>query len=390
MSKTIRIIQSCNHMTRTESYEYKEAKVYRQERRQSEKSYSISSSKFMYYGNWTKETSNDKSYYINSSSTDRCSVFFYGDNACLYGLKHPDGGNISVYLDGVKVDTVNSQGALTETYPIIIASELEYGPHVIEIGVGTFDPAKPYYPTSTSEVKISAAIKFPVFYIEFAEILADYAQDYDTIIENEIVSNIEKVYQFDPETDEYVEFKDEVDFIFLPSNKIQWISINRPRSGIPYYVKYVERVIDFKTLPFKECEKCGGYGWYSSFQNINSLRPSETSGIQKIAEDIIKIILSPYNEETGYGSKFKSLTEELYTDTESLETYGITEIGRITDWYIENQNNEKSLGAEFEAEDLLEELYISEIYYDDRTNGLHISILVKNKKEEYAQETLDL
>ena len=98
MSKTIRIIQSCNHMTRTESYEYKEAKVYRQERRQSEKSYSISSSKFMYYGNWTKETSNDKSYYINSSSTDRCSVFFYGDNACLYGLKHPDGGDISVYL----------------------------------------------------------------------------------------------------------------------------------------------------------------------------------------------------------------------------------------------------------------------------------------------------
>ena len=97
-----------------------------------------------------------------------------------------------------------------------------------------------------------------------------------------------------------------------------------------------------------------------------------------------------YNEETGYGSKFKSLTEELYTDAESLETYGITEIGRITDWYIENQNNEKSLGAEFEAEDLLEELYISEIYYDDRTNGLHISILVKNKKEEYAQETLDL
>lgn len=389
MSKTIRVIQSCNHMTRSESLEYKEAKVYRQEKRDRVRNTSTSS-KFMYYGEWTQETNNGIVYSINSASTDRCSIFFYGDDITLYGLKHPDGGDISVYLDGSKVSTVNTQGELTQTYTIIRAVELDYGPHIIEIGVGDFDPAQPWYPASTSEIRTSAVVKFPVYYAEFTELLVDYKQDYDIIVENEVLAGIEKVYQLDLNTEEYTEFKQEVDYIFLPSNKIQWISINRPKSGISYYVKYKKKVVKYNTTSAELCEKCGGYGWYASLQDLNSLAPSRSTGMQKIAEDIIKIILSPYNDETGYGSKFKSLLQDLHFDADNIETYGATEIGRIADWYKENQNNEKTLGAEFENEDLLSELYISDIHYNSTTGALYISVLIKNEDGEYAQEILEV
>lgn len=420
--QSLRIIQRCDHTKRIESEVMKTVELYRQEIRDSVV-LTASSQKISYHGNWA-ETLDDKGevlYKTNSDAEARCAIFFYGDDVTIYALSENFVGPLYVYLDGELVDTVTEvTNAKNGEFPVVAVAELDYAAHVVELSFTTeFTPASiktsdTSYDASTKNLEINSGIydnttknltiksavyntatknlfvpnntqgipNLSIKKVFCSQILIDEVDDSDVISKDDIIKEISRVYQGEEGQENFAMFWENVDYELLAGNKIRWIGINRPKAHIPYVVEYVQKIVSFKTFIPDECEKCYGLGWYGCFQDLSNNQPSRATGVDRITEDIIRFVLTPYNEETGYGSEFLNLLKENYVQLDDIETYATSEIERIIEAYKAIQTKEIMNGASYANEDKLDTINIDNIHFDVNSLRLYMALTVSNTKGE--------
>lgn len=433
--QSLRIIEKCDHIKRIEDETIKVASIYRQEVRESVV-LKPTSKKISYHGNWI-ENKNDKGEVISKTNFDleaRCAIFFYGDDITLYASAKDFSGPVFVYLDGILVDIVNEVSNVDKSgnFPLVAVAELEYTSHIVEISftenftpatfsesyeeidlvdnnsekvatqsiepvnanltvTGEYDKttknmniAKSFYEKNTKNLKVLEVIagsgNLSITKVFCSEILIGTIDDSDVISPTDIIKEITKVYQGEEGESGYVEFIEHLDYELFGGNKVRWLGKRRPNIHSQYYVEYVKRDIKYKTFIPDECEKCYGLGWYGCLQNLTTNQPSRATGIDRITEDIIKFILTPYNETTGYGSEFLNLLKKNYIELDDLETYAISEVERITTVYKSLQTNEILNGASYTNEDMLETINVDDVRFNMNTLRLSLSLTVFNQK----------
>lgn len=386
--QSLRIIQRCDHMKKIESEVVESVQLYRQEVRESV-ALSPTSEKLSFHGNWI-ENKNDKGEVISKTNSDeevRCAVFFYGDDATVYASVSDFVGPVYVYLDRQLVDTVNeiSNANSKNEFPIVSVAELEYGPHVIELSfTQNFTPASAVTYSEDNIFSEQAKKTITITGAYCSEILIDDLSDSDIISPKDVIKQITRVSQGEEGTENYVEFEEHSDYELFDGNRIRWIGQNRPKAHIEYCVEYVKREIVYKSYLPDECEKCYGLDWYGCLQNLTTQQPTRATGIDRITEDIIKFILTPYNEETGYGSEFLNLLKQNYIQLDDLETYAVSEVERITSAYKALQTNEILNGATYETTDILDTIEVDNVVFDVGTLRLSLALTVVNQKGQQA------
>lgn len=378
--QSLRIIQRCDHTKRIESEVTETVQLYRQEVRESVVLLPTSE-KLSYHGEW-RENKNSKGEVIsktNVNSESRCAIFFYGDDATIYASAQDFKGPVYLYLDGELIDTVNEAKNINSKNEFVLVSvaELEYTSHVLELSfTQNFTPAS--FSLYAAEEETNGSLTLMSVYC--SEILIDDISDSDTISAKDVVKSISKVYQGEEGTENYAEFLEHMDYELFDGNKIRWLGKNRPVAHKQYVVEYSKVEIKYKTYLPNECEKCYGLGWYGCFQNLTTKQPSRATGIDRITEDIIKFILTPYNEDTGYGSEFLNLLKQNYIELDDLETYAVSEVERITNAYKALQTNEILNGAKYEDGDILDTIEVDDVSFDVGTLRLSLALTVYNQK----------
>lgn len=447
--QSLRIIQRCDHTKKIEEEIIEVASIYRQEVRKSVilKPYS---NKISYHGYWI-ENKDDKGEVISKTNADseaRCAVFFYGDDVTIYASANDFKGPVYVYLDGKLVDIVNEATNIDKKghFPVAAIAELDYTAHVVELAFNeNFVPASnlrlfakratttniqsnsnnsqvaltngnlsvpnsviydknsknllipnAIYEQDTKNLKIFNSSedepRMSITKIFCSEILIGNIEDSDVVSQTDIIKEITRVYQGDEGKPDYQEFIEYQDYELFGGNKIRWLGKSRPHTHSEYYVEYVKKEITYKTFLPDECEKCYGLEWYGCLQNLTTNQPSRATGIERITEDIIKFILTPYNEATGYGSEFLNLLKNNYVELDDLETYATAEVERIVNAYKTLQTNEILNGASYNNEDILDNINIEDISFDVNELRLFLALTVSNKngQEVNVEEAFEL
>lgn len=387
MSESLKIIQVCDHVIKTPYEEKKNVTLKRQEEREDEYLGHLDP-RLMYRGDWVEkeyETGGAiagmaiagrvvagkadnrlvKSMY-SSSHTSSMHLVFYGDNIGLTGISSPDGGKVVIYIDDRFVAVVDCYSELVvDSFNFVDISNLDYGMH--ELRVEIEQKANPN--SKGTAIRITGAYIRDSFVKELLP--------FDYITHGEVVTKIDYVSQV---MDGKVRvFKEGIDFMLYTTNKIKWLGINRPHPDYPYYVEFFVQKYDIKNYNEKGCPRCYGLGWYGSLQDAVTKQAKKVTGIHKIAEDIIKIILTPLQED-GYGSNFPEMNKSLYVSPETVEDQARSEIHRIEIYYKNVQAADISKGAEYDAEDILYAISVDSVKFDIGTSSLNMVLTVYNNR----------
>ena len=364
MSESLKIIHICDHIVKSDYEELKIASINRQETRNNEIIECVDK-RLIYSENWEYvEESNADKYYQASTPGETVTIYFYGDNIRLYSRKSSDGGKVKVSIDGEEfgvIDLYHSSSVKNE--PIIDIDKLVYGMHTVEAKLLSTSNAS----SEGSVLRIESALIKDAFIIEHSP--------YDVISGADIVKQVNRVYQYI--NNEVKEFEKDVDYSLIGGNKLRWISVNRPNPAVPYNVEYIRKFSKSETYKTSTCPRCYGLGWYGSFNNLTSGLPSKSVGIYKIAEDIIKILLTPLRED-GYGSELVEMNKYLYMEASAVEDTATSEINRIERYYKSVQADEIAKGATYTPEDTLYAIIINNINFNIETSTLSIELTVYN------------
>lgn len=364
MAESLKIIHVCDHTIKETFEELKVASLNRQEYREDEHIH-CNGSKFLYDGSWNfvNEAINNE-YYRTDTPGNFVTVYFYGDNIRIYSRKVPDGGKVKITIDGEELGVIDLYSdTLIKSEPIIDVKDMIYGMHTVQAEL-LLD--KNELSTGNALIIESALIK---------DAIVVERSPYDVISEGDVIKSITHVSQMIDGT--MSRFEKDTDFIQIGSNKIKWIGINRPNPKYKYDVEYLRLYSKASVYKSSTCPRCYGLGWYGSFNDLSTSLPSKSQGIYKIAEDIIKIILTPLRED-GYGSEFLDMNKNLYVSETYVKDMALSEINRIEKYYKSIQAEDISKGATYTAEDTLYAIVVNNASFNVGSSTLSIELTVYN------------
>lgn len=375
MAESLKIIHVCDHTVKEYFEELKVSSVERQETREDEV-IGCTDERLVYNGDWAVVKNGLDMYQQTTTSGDIMSIYFYGDNIAIYGKKMPDGGKVKVALDGEEIgviDLYNNSVVNKET--LLQCNDLVYGMHVAEVELLTDNNPL----SQGKKLIIESALIQDAFIIEH--------NPYDIISRGDVIKQVNCVYQNIGENIKY--FSKDVDYQLVGKNRLKWISVNRPDPDYSYSVEYIRRASKANTYKSSNCPRCYGLGWYGAFNDLNTGLPKKSIGVHKIAEDIIKILLTPLRED-GYGSEFLEMNKALYIDATSVEDRAISEINRIERYYKGVQAEEIAKGATYTPEDTLYAIIIDKASFNKGTSTLTLEITVYNNVGQSHEATVNI
>lgn len=372
MAESLRIIHVCDHIIKEEFEELKNTLVTRQESRQSE-TIDCRDSRLIYRGEWQLiDNPLDKIIYQTNTPSDSVTMYFYGDNICIYSRKAPDGGKIRISIDGDEYGVIDLyNGSLIKSEPIIDARDLPYGMHVVQAEL------------LSERNELSEGNVFIIESAFMKDSIIIEQSPYDVISGGDIVKSITCVYQNSKQ------FQEEVDFIQFGGNKIKWIGLNRPDPKQEYNVEYLRKFVKTNVYKSSTCPRCYGLGWYGSFNNLSTGLPSKSEGVYKIAEDIIKIILTPLRQD-GYGSEFLDMNKNLYTSESAVADLALSEINRIEKYYKSVQTQDMANGATYTPEDTLYAIVVNNASFNAGSSTLTIELTVYNSAGQKYETNINI
>lgn len=376
MAESLKVIHICDHTIKEEYEEFKKTSINRQEVRGPE-TIKYSDPRLIYIGEWNEvKEPNGDNYFSTDYPGDSLTMYFYGNNIRIHSRKAPDGGRVKISIDGEEFGVVDLYApSLVKSESIIDVSDLIYGMHTVRAEL---------MPDSNN------LSKGKVFVIESAVIedsVIEELSPYDLISHGDIVKSIVEVSQ---NIDGIItKFEEGVDFIQVGGNKIKWISINRPNPSHQYDVEYLRIFSKGEVFKPSVCPRCYGLGWYGSFNNLLTKLPSKSQGIYKIAEDIIKIILTPLRDD-GYGSEFLNMNKNLYVSETAVQDMTISEINRIERYYKSLQVEEISKGATYTPEDTLYAIIVNNANFNSGNSTLDVELTVYNNTGESYKTNINI
>lgn len=375
MAESLKIIHICDHIIKEEFEELKISSIDRQEVREPE-TINCEDSRLIYKGSWSlvNASLNDSVFRTNSPG-DSVTIYFYGNNICLYSRKIPDGGKVKIIIDGEEYGVIDLYNeSLIKSEPIIDVKDLIYGMHTVQAQL------------LSDNNNLSTGHEFMIESAVIEDAIVTELSPYDIISSGDVVKSITCVSQV---SDGIKYFKEGTDFIQVGSNKIKWIGINRPNPKYKYDVEYLRRFFKTNVHKTSTCPRCYGLGWYGSFNDLSTGLPSKTQGIYKIAEDIIKIILTPLRED-GYGSEFLDMNKNLYVEEAYVKDAALSEINRIEKYYKSVQAEDMANGASYSPEDILYAIIINNASFNAGASTLNIELTVYNNAGQNYEANINI
>lgn len=193
----------------------------------------------------------------------------------------------------------------------------------------------------------------------------------DNTLKVPVGSIVEIIYVYEIINNAIEYFYQDIDFTFA-NNTLTWIG-NKPQNQ--YYVEYFLKTRIIKTYDIDDCPLCNGNGWYVDLTDISAQRINKVSGMSKLVQDFIKLLLTETTDD-GYGTDLIKLSgQEIYD-------WQITQ-QRIFDIIKEAENKYKqiqamSIGAQYQLsdEELLSQVIVEDIIYDEEFSGFYVSLVL--------------
>ena len=167
----------------------------------------------------------------------------------------------------------------------------------------------------------------------------------------------------------------------LSLDALDWIyhePSNNPAPGDTYYIlgNYVKT--DIVKYDASTCHRCGGNGWYVSLINANGTNINKIDGMDKLAQDFIKILYTEKDFDSGYGSTIKDIIGLPIYDPNIIYSEIISSISDCTDIIKTNQKQAILNGAEIDDDETLSDVQIQDIQYSRDEATFYISIQIIN------------
>lgn len=165
-------------------------------------------------------------------------------------------------------------------------------------------------------------------------------------------------------------FEENVDFLQFTHNKIKWFSSDKPVTGSSYKVIYNARS-SVPTYDAETCPICSGNGWYVDTLNRETGGVTYTTGLEKLAQQVIKFLLS---EKVGnYGTMITSLVAKSFSEDE-LTTAVEQEIMLAESNLIDYQAEIMSSTEALPDDEQLSRLEVVSVELDPETTSAYLTL----------------
>lgn len=203
------------------------------------------------------------------------------------------------------------------------------------------------------------------------------------IIDNSGIESIDSV--FVNEREYTIIYEQGIDFKRYTHNKIIWISPDRPQEGTEYEISYISNNFQVNTYDPENCPRCSGMGWYASVIDSANRRSSYVTGVEKLSQDIIKMILTD-RDDTGYGTSIarESKDYNLGNEAELMDKIKLN-ISNVENYYKDIQASIVADGVSLNPEEILRKIEIEEIFTDINEEAVIVSLIIYNDSLENVE-----
>lgn len=181
---------------------------------------------------------------------------------------------------------------------------------------------------------------------------------------------------------------DDNDFLLFPkqhfnivgSNKIEWVmdENERPISGSPLTMIFYSTKTVSKSYDSADCVRCGGNGWYTSTASASDVSIDLATGIDKLLQDFLKILLTD-SRHYVMGTSLKAIIGEITRTDTDIKT-AIVRAVREAETLLKRIQYEMLLEQkEVPSEELLKSVIIDEIEQMDPGEGYYVLLSLVNE-----------
>lgn len=196
------------------------------------------------------------------------------------------------------------------------------------------------------------------------------------------VKDIYSIYSVDAVSGEYKFYNNEFDFIKFGASSIRWISDNCPRPNSEYIVEcfYTKQMI--KEYDEYDCPRCAGNGWYVDLLPEDETCMNILSGPDKIVQDFIKILFTYKGDEDNYGTRIADYVGTIIDDPTLLCSQIASIIYEAANQYMNIQSDSIMSGVELNDDEILDNISVDRIEYDEYNNGVYALITLFSRSGE--------
>lgn len=155
------------------------------------------------------------------------------------------------------------------------------------------------------------------------------------------------------------------------TSAIEWISNNKPTSGATYYMECYYILPDISEYEQEDCPRCLGNGWYVDLMPQSETSINELTGASKIVQDFIKIVFTYRFEGESYGTTIVDYVGQTNTDPEQTCSEIASLLSLAGEKYKELQMTSVLDGNLLSDDEILEQMTIESIEYDEEDNGIY-------------------
>lgn len=199
------------------------------------------------------------------------------------------------------------------------------------------------------------------------------SSDYDIICDNGTIHSVQNVYTFDL-NDDPIFYIEGIDFVVFEYNQFQWMSSNRPALNQHFFIEFVNLVRNVKEYTLEICPRCGGNAWYVGLFENNGSIVRKMTGINKLVQDFVKILLT-YKAD-GYGSTLLDVPGMNISNEGTLTSAVLTNIYECEDKYKQIQLSDISSGSQLSNEEKLKNIILNEIDINIDIGAIFVSITI--------------
>jgi hypothetical protein len=183
-------------------------------------------------------------------------------------------------------------------------------------------------------------------------------------------------------------FYEDIDFKVYDSRRIEWLTDSPPIKGSTYEIEYIKKYRIAIEGDAESCPRCGGNGWYVDLfgQDGNSVKV--VTGITKLIQDFMKILLTYKSED--YGSRLLNIVANNMSNIDNLGT----EITKVIYEAVAElkflQQTDPMASSLMANSEKLKDVVIRNIEPDLDSGKLYLEILVISEEEDIASLNLGI
>lgn len=215
--------------------------------------------------------------------------------------------------------------------------------------------------------------------------------DTDLITETDgAISSVYSVYSQDPaDSDLFIYYYEGTNFSINSENTgITWISTNRPSSGDLFFIEYTKTLMTIAQYSAEDCPRCAGMGWYVGIFEVNGALTKKISGISKLVQEFIKILLT--KKTADYGSKLIDIPGSEINNESSLSAQIVSIVLDCEAKFKQLQLTDPNAGTMLDPSEKLNSATVTSVEFDREVGGIYLSIVLLSESGANAQINLML